>query len=253
MKELPKNTFFDINTFPKEWGLILFPISMSRITNSQNAQSCIDHLLDLNKKIIEPKVGVTFIYGDYLYFHSQEPASSLKTKFQELIIDHKNAILNLLLGKYRHDFQITPAFTFATWNQLYLWTDNFKSYFDRLQKFAETDEKLKQYLKEDAEHLNRELTEDQKNFFLEESLVAFLAVKGKMKIYNEYVHGREEWILWCYPGNPPKTQIYLFQKNFFNMFNKGNTYENIVQYDLESKKLIDFTRIDLETYNYNYE
>lgn len=253
MKNFPVNTFYDINKLPKDWGLILFPISMSRITNSQNAQGCINHLLELNKKIIEPKVGVTFVYGDYLYFHSQEPASLLKSKFQELVIDHKNAVLKLLLGKHRKDFQITPAFTFATWNQLYLWTENFKSYFNRLQKFAQTDKKLKKYLEEDAMNVGRQLTEDQKNFFLEESLVAFLATKGKMKIYNEYVHGREQWILWCYPGMPPKTQIYLFQKNFFNMHNKGNTFENIVQYDLESKKLIDFTRIDLETYTYKYE
>ena len=244
-----KNVFFGINKFPKDWGLILFPISMSRITNGQNAKNCLEYLLELNKKILKPTVGVTFVYGDYLYFNSQEPAAVLKNKFQELVIDHKNAVMKMLTGKHRKDFQITPAFTFATWNQLYLWTDNFKGYFDRLKKFAKTDKKLLQYLKEDAKAVDRELTEDQENFFLEESLIAYLSVKGKMKIYNEYVHNREEWILWAYPGKPPKSQIYLFKKNFFNLYNSGNIYQNVAQYDLIDRKLYDVSKIDLENYS----
>jgi hypothetical protein len=33
-------TFFDINKFPKEEGLLLFPISLSRIGNAQTAENC---------------------------------------------------------------------------------------------------------------------------------------------------------------------------------------------------------------------
>jgi hypothetical protein len=80
----------------------------------------------------------------------------------------------------------------------------------------------------------------------------YLLSKGKINLPNQHVQGREEWILWCYPGIPLKGQIYLYQKNPLGLENIKNKYENCT-YDLESKKLIDFNRIDLKTYNYKYE
>ncbi len=44
--------------------------------------------------------------------------------------------------------------------------------------------------------------------------------------------------------------IYTYQKNIFDL-HTTNPYENHV-YDLESKKLVDYTRIDLAAYNYAY-
>ena len=67
-----------------------------------------------------------------------------------------------------------------------------------------------------------------------------------MVLRNDYVQGNEDWVLWCYPGKPLKAQIYLTQKNFFNLKNPKNAYENAF-YDLEEKKLYDFKRIDLAT------
>jgi len=237
----PTDKLFDINRLPAEWGILVFPISMSRISNSgQNAKACFEYLKEINKKIATPKVGVTFVYGDYLYFHSKEKAYILKQRFQELMMDHKNAIYNLLTSKEgKKHFQIIPAFTFATWNQLYLWTDNFKAYMDRLVKISKEDMELQKCLREDAKTLGRKLDERQKLFFLEESLVAYLVAKGKIKIYNEYVHGRESWMLWCYPGKPPKTQEYLFKKNIFNLKMPENKYENCAQYNLTDHQLHD--------------
>ncbi len=244
------NTFFDINRLPPNWGILVFPISMSRISNSgQNAKACFEYLKEINKKISVPKVGVTFVYGDYLYFHSSEEARILKQRFQELVIDHKNAIYKLLTSaEGKKHFQITPAFTFATWNQLYLWTDNFKAYMDRLIKISQTDKELQKCLKDDAKALGRELSNDQKLFFLEESLIAYLVAKGKIKIYNEYVHGRENWMLWCYPGKPPKTQVYLFQKNIFNLKMSENKFQDCPQYDLSNHVLYDCQNVDWNTY-----
>ncbi len=241
-----KNSLFDINKLPDDWGILVFPISMSRISNSgQNARACFDYLVEINKKIKTPKVGVTFVYGDYLYFHSDDKASVLKAKFQELIIDHKNAILNLLNSpEGKKHFQIIPAFTFCTWNQLYLWTENFKSYMDKLIKISDSDKELQKCLKSDAVALGRDLDENQKLFFLEESLIAYLITKGKTTIYNEYVHNRENWILWCYPGKAPQTQIYLFKKNLFNLKNDRNKFQNCAQYDLSEKKLYDCKNIN---------
>lgn len=79
----------------------------------------------------------------------------------------------------------------------------------------------------------------------------YLLSKGKVGLPNEYIQGREKWILWCYPGKPLKGQVYVYQQDPLNLSNAKNIYENCA-YDLEAKKLIDFTRIDLDTYNYQY-
>jgi hypothetical protein len=65
------------------------------------------------------------------------------------------------------------------------------------------------------------------------------------------VLGRDKWRLFCYPGVPLKGMVYTFKKNFFDLDAPENPYQNHV-YDLEAKKLIDYTKIDLEKYNYKY-
>lgn len=84
------------------------------------------------------------------------------------------------------------------------------------------------------------------DFFLEEYLFAYLAIKGYLKFPNHFIEGREKWLLLCYPGMPPKSLIYLFQKNFFKL-PQVQKYEG--QYNLETKKFIDFHNVDLETYS----
>lgn len=50
----------DINKFPATWGLLLFPISMSRIDNSQGPQEYEKYLKYFTSKVQSPKVGVHF-------------------------------------------------------------------------------------------------------------------------------------------------------------------------------------------------
>ena len=75
----------------------------------------------------------------------------------------------------------------------------------------------------------------------------YLVSKGKVRLNNEYVQDKQKWILWCYPGKPLLSEIYLFQKNFFKLSNPENVYENSY-YDLIDNKLYDYTKIDLEDF-----
>lgn len=107
----------DINLFPKKPGLILFPISISRIRNSQSAESCFGYIENLIPKIVKPWVGLNFIYGDNLYLYSEESASVLKNRHQAEIITHKNSFLNIL---DKNPWYIQKSFYFTTWNQVLL-------------------------------------------------------------------------------------------------------------------------------------
>ncbi|MCC7571533.1 hypothetical protein KO465_09490 [Candidatus Micrarchaeota archaeon] len=238
------NQFFDINKLPAQEGLLIFPISMSRISNSQNAKRCFDHMKRFSpNKIIKPVVGLNMVYGDYLYLYSNEKASKLRKKFMPLILQHKNEFMKIIS---KNPMLIPQAFSFSTWNQILLASKDFVNLFGQIRKRYKGDSKFRKYLKEDFLASGKgKLDQNQIDFFLEETLIFHLITKGQIPLHNDYVKGHEKWVLWCYPGKPLKSQIYLSQKNFFNFKNKKNKFENCF-YDLEEKKLYDFERLNLE-------
>lgn len=239
------NTFFDINKLPPKEGILVFPISMSRISNAQTPNKCWEYVQIFSpNKIVKPLVGVNFIYGDYLYLNSDERANVLKRKFMPLVLQHKHGFKNIIA---KNPYYIDKAFSYTTWNQLLLEAKDFVSYLGELKKIYAADKKLQKYLRDDAEAAGRNnLDSNQINFFLEESLVMYLMAKGRIRMRNDYILDTEKWLLWCYPGKPLKTQIYLFQKNFFKLANTNNEYEN-AYYDLAGKRLYDFLKIDLRS------
>lgn len=248
-KPLPENEFYDINKFPAEEGLILFPISMSRITTGQDPAACMRYIHELSPtKVQTPLIGLNFIYTDLLYMNSREPASLLKEKFMFQVINHKNA-MRKLLHKNRQDFQIQNAFYFQSWGQLYAGSKDLGSQLRELRDIYKGDEQFQKYLQQDAVHDGKELNEDTVNFYLEEHLLLYLVLKGEIEIYNPYIENRQKWILDCYPGKPPKALAYLFQENPFDL-QSANSYD-AAQYDLEGRKLYEFDRMNLERWDYN--
>lgn len=249
-----KPTFFDINKLPGEYGILVFPISLARMDNGtgQDPQQCLEYIKHFSPdKVAEPKVGLNMIYGDFLYLYSKEEAVTLKQKFMNVVLKHKNGFQKLI-KKEQARFQIQHAFSYQVWNQLYLNYDgDFDADFRSFKKMYLEDPLFQKYMKEDIAFTQRTEIEEQINFFLEEHLLFYLISKGKIALSNEYIQGRQEWILCCYPGIPLKCEIYTYQKNPFKLSMPGNKYENSC-YDLESKKVIDMMKIDLETYNYSY-
>jgi hypothetical protein len=242
-KEKTTNQFFDINKFPTKEGLLVFAISMSNISTTQSSKKCFEYVNHLVKKIIKPHVGLNFIYSDTLYLYSNEKPSVLKKRFQSLINMHKYEFQKIL---NKNPWWIQKSFSFSTWNQILLESKEFMDYLGRVQKLYEKDKKFQKYVKEDIKNSKRRINKNNVLFILEEILVFYLILKGKIKLYNDYVQNQEKWILNCYPGKPLKSEIYLWQKNFLKLNNPKNIYENSF-YDLKDKKLYDFKKIDLET------
>ena len=85
---------------------------------------------------------------------------------------------------------------------------------------------------------------------MEEITFNYLISKGKFALTNDFLGGHEQWILYCYPGKPLESEVYLYQKNPLKLHNPKNKYENCY-YDLAGKKLYDFMRIDIETFSFD--
>lgn len=241
-----KNEFFDINKLPGDEGVLLFPLSMSKLPSAHSpARIAKDLEFFSEHKVTLPKIGACFLYGDFLYLNSNDKAYALKDKYTEMVWNHSNG-LKKIIHKKRKIFQIQHAFSYMTWSQLYLLSTDFMPHLHKLKAIYKKDKLLQKYIKEDAKAFDKKVDENQINFFLEENLLLYLILKGQIKLPNEYIQGREKWVLFCYPGNAIKSFIYLFQKNFFKL-PKVQKYEG--QYNLETKKFIDFDNVDLETYS----
>jgi hypothetical protein len=240
---IERSKLFDINKFPKQEGLLVFGISMSRIGNAQSAKKCFEYMEGFIPKILYPVVGLVFLYADSLYLYSDEKAVVLKNKYQNLIHSHKNEFIKILK---KHPSRIPKSISYLAWNQLILESKEFFDYLGNVKKWYKEDKKLQDYVKKDIGKIKP--LQNEVDFILEEILIFYLISKGKIRLYNDYVQDKQKWILGCYPGKPLMSEIYLFQKNPFNLSNKQNIYENSF-YDLEERKLYDYEKIDLDSFS----
>lgn len=247
---LEKNKFFDIGKLPPEKGLLIFGLSMNKLLNRQDAENCLEDIRHFSpSKISKPLIGLNFIYTDFLYLYSDKPAPELKNSFMNQVINHRNSVQKLL-EKNNIEFQIQHGFNYMVWNQLYVGTKDFNHLFEKIKQIYKKDEKFQKYLEEDCQVFGREMGENQINYFLEESLMIYLLNKNQIKLPNEYIENNQKWILFCYPGRPIKSIVYIHQLNPLKLDWKQNPYQNSF-YDLKEKQLIDFGRVDLETYTVN--
>ena len=249
MPELQDNVFFDINQLPQEKGLLVFGISMSRISNAQNAERYFEFLEHVATKIKKTEgIGALFCYGDYLYFLSDDPARELRTKFLSLMFQHRNGFMKIIK---KHVEWIPKAFSFLTFGQALL--DNSREFavaFSKIQEFHRNDAEFQEHVSRDCVRSGKGTDEGKRQFFLEEITFFYLASKGRLQLRNDFIRGHEEWILHCYPGKPLESEVYLYQTNPLKFSNPRNKYENCY-YDLESKKLFDYMRIDLTTFDFS--
>ncbi|MBX4198857.1 hypothetical protein KW800_01085 [Candidatus Parcubacteria bacterium] len=244
---MEKNQFFDINKLPPEKGLLLFGLSMNKLFNRQSPENCLEDIRHFTpSKVSKPLIGLNFIYSDFLYLYSDEPAPELKNTFMSEVIAHRNGVQKII-EKNHLEFQIQHAFNYIVWSQLYVGTKNFNQLFISLKKIYAEDSLFQKYINEDCQRYGREMEDNQVNFFLEEILMMYLLTKNQVKLPNEYIEGQQKWILFCYPGRPLKSTVYMYQLNPFNLDWSENQYQNS-HFDLEAKQLIDFNRVDLETY-----
>jgi hypothetical protein len=247
--KLEPNQFFDINQLPVEEGLLFFGVSMNRISNRQSAENCFKDLQFIDTKIKKTKgIGMVMWYGDYLYFHSEEKAHILRDRYKHLMLSHKNSFSNILENKPEWTIK---AFSFMSFGQVML--DNssiFQNAFQQILEVYKTDQKFKECVHFDCTKIKVDFDERNILFILEELTAFYLASKGQLNFNNKFISGTEKWILQGYPGKPLKSEVYLFQLNPLKLSNPKNKFENSY-YDLESKILYDYDRLDIDTFDFS--
>ena len=233
----------DINKFPRGYGFIFLPISMSRIDNAQSAKECVQFLDYFKEKIQEPKVGIHFLYTEALYMSFEDKAYETKNAFDQKMVNHMHGVKKLIEKDFM-TFQIRDAFHFESWFQTYLSHNDFLSFLNQVKDEHHKDELFQKYIKEDIEDNNREYNEKQIDFFLEEHAMTYLILNRQLSLDNKFVQGREEWLILSYPGKPLKAQVYLYQKDMLNLNKDSNPYKGL--YNMTERVFYDFSKMNVE-------
>jgi hypothetical protein len=241
------NQFFDINKFPKSPGIFYFALSMPLLNSTQHPKelyACDEQLI---RKLSASNTGVQVVYTDNLYLYSDEPAGELKVKHQKMIEVHKQGWLKLIR---QNVYMIPNAFTFMTWNQLALDCANFTEFLAEFNRIYQRDEPLQRYVRADIEGTGRVVSKNTIGYMLEEILLDYLVMKGKVRLRNDYTLDKEEWILNTYHGKPHRSHVYLHQRNFFDLHHPTNVYQN-AWYDVSNKRLYEFDRLEIDLFDFS--
>ena len=225
--------------------MLVFPISMSRIANTQDAAHNWKHIEELAEKVARTEgIGLTILYSDYLYMHSSQDASEMRDKMLNSMLHHKRQFESLLA---KHHWYIPRAFNFLTWGQAILQSRKpYMDCFKKLEKLYKENKEFRKCVHDDIKKSKRSTKDGSAvRFILDECVLLNLFQKGQIEVFNDYVFHHERWILFCYPGKPLKSEVWISQKNPFKLRNAQNRYEDSF-YDLEGKKLYDYLKINLE-------
>ncbi len=244
---LEVNQFFDINKFPKETGMLYWALSMPLLGSTQSPENCYNDDVALVEKILVSNVGLHVVYTDNLYLCSPDEAYTLKRKHQKMVANHKQGWMNLIK---KNVYLIPSAYTFTNWSKLLLDCNNFDHYLSRFKIIYDEDIMLQKYIQLDIENTDREVNKYTIAYMLEEILLDYMVMKGKVRMQNDYTNDKEQWILNCYHGKPHRSHVYLHQKNFFNFDNSKNVYQNS-WYDMLNKKLYNYDNLDIETFDFS--
>ncbi len=242
------NEFYDFNKHPSGYGIEILNISMSLLSTKQTPKKCVE--LDrkhVKRKFNEKKVGGLVLYTDGLYLNSSEESAKLHYRHRQLIEEHKQGFMNHL----KKDPTLIPnAYSFISWDQHILNCSKFSSYLAKVRELYKKDRCFKKLVEHDIKAAGREVSRYTIEFILEEILADYAATKGLVELPNEFVQGRQEWVLNIYPGKPIRSQVYLYQLDPLKLGRTSNVYGNC-WYDWQQCVLYDFERLDIETFDFS--
>lgn len=240
-----KDKFYDIQSLPGN-GFLVFPLSMSRLSNAHSPENLYNFLEFIEKKLIHKSLDVILLYTNDLYLNTEEIASfTLRKKILNQVINHKTAINSLILKKNRF---FPSAFHYIPWDYALLNAPDFNAERARLNSYVKSDSFFQEILKYDLAAVEREVTPSNMDFLIEELVVCHLILEREIP-FPHHLSAGMQWRLMCYPGRPPISLAYLWQKNYLgNNKEVPKAFQAFARsfYDTEEKVLIDFKDVTFD-------
>lgn len=233
----------DINKLPND-GYVVFPLSISRLSNDQGPQKCMEYMGVLDTKIHIPGNDVVFLYTNGLYFNADEAAYTVRAKTNQVMLAHRNALKKRIAQKARDSGYITNAFHFLPFDYIILNSDEYQEYFDILRHRAEDDKDFKKIIKISLE--GRDYFTGNVNFILEEIVVGHI-IREHLVEFPKTLVKNDTFRLIVYPDPKIIPDVYVWQNKILPQKEKKKLgrYHN-ADYDPRSKILHKFDEIKIE-------
>lgn len=224
----------DIKKIPAD-GYLIFPLSMSRLSNSQDAKICYEALKFFEKKLEMISLDVVFLYTNGLYFNNTEPALDVRKRTVAQMLAHKGAIMKMILKEKKF---VPKAFHFIPWDYVILNSKEFESFFNILKKEAEKKAEFYKMIVKDLD--KREIDEANINFMIEEIVVTHL-IRQKMVELPKTLVNKDNFRLFIYPGGFMSADLYQWEKKLLPQDDGFPFYAS--HYDLNKKVIYNFNEI----------
>ncbi|MFA5992860.1 MAG: hypothetical protein WC796_04090 [Candidatus Pacearchaeota archaeon] len=232
-----KKELHDLNQLPTD-GYVVFPLSMSRIGNAQNAEECYKWLEFFEKKITVLGLDAIFLYTNGLYYNDNSPALEIRKKTNGQMISHSNAIRNLVIKKRKY---MPQAIHFVPWDYIILNSQDFPIYYEKLKKLDKEDKEFHKLLIEVLK--DRREDEANINFIIEEIAVGHI-IRQKGIEFPKTLVKKDNFRLIAYPGPPLKADIYQWKKKILPQNKEFPFYAS--HYDLDKKIIYNFDEMELQ-------
>ena len=178
-----------------------------------------------------------FLYTNDLYLNKNISALEVRKKTLQQMLNHSGNLKNLIIRKKKF---IPQAFHFLPWDYVILNSIYFKPFMIKLNQFLKKDSCFLEEIKKDIGE--RKVSEANINFILEEVAVTHI-VRQKLVEFPKTLVKEDTWRLIVYPGEYLKSDFYQFKKKVL-LQNKERLYYKNAHYDLNEKKLYDFSILD---------
>lgn len=235
---------FDIATVPKN-GYLIFPLSMSRLSNAQAPSLLYEFLKFFETKIKVISLDVIFLYTNDLYLSVEGRAIEIRKKVLHQMINHKTEFLSILFGERKY---VPSAFHFLPWDYAVLNSERFSELHASLVKAKKENKGFQEALLRDLKKAGREETDANINFLIEEIIVSHLLAQKEIPLPHTLTIP-DGYRLICYPGNPLFSWVYAYQNNLVPKrtdLPEGHLLFARSFYNIDNKILIDFDSTNLE-------
>lgn len=224
----------DISRLPTD-GYVVFPLSMSRISNAQNPEECYRWLQFFEKKIQMYGLDAVFLYTNGLYYNNDDSALSVRKKTNGQMISHSNAVRKLVIKKRQY---MPQAMHFIPWDYIILNSSEYDQYYNVLKQLDKNDPEFHKAILEDLK--DRKESEANLSFFIEELTVTHL-IRQKLIEFPKTLVKKDNFRLIVYPGPPLKSDIYQWKKKVLPQNKDFPFYAS--HYDIESEVIYNFDEL----------
>jgi len=224
----------DLNQLPAD-GYVVFPLSMGRISNAQNAEECYKALEFFEKKISLMGLDAVFLYTNGLYYNDEQASLEVRKRTNGQMISHSNAIRNLVVKKKKY---MPQAIHFVPWDYIVLNSPDFQTYYNKLKDLDKKDKEFHKLVLEATK--DRKESEANINFIIEEIAITHI-IRQKLIDFPKTLVKKDNFRLVAYPGPPLKADIYQWKKKILPQSKDFPFYAS--HYDLTNEVIYNFDEL----------